>query len=268
MLAIHAYTPYPMLNLLLGELKRTWIQFIRYPAEVIGGIFVITLAFYGLFISAQYIAGPAMNFGERLDAIVVSYVVWTLTLYIISDIAGELEFEAQTGTLEQVFLSPFGAPRVFFARAIASLALRLTLTVIILSIIIWITSSQLSCPWTLVFPLLSLLLAAYGLAFAMGACALIFKRVQQLLGIFQFALLFLLAAPTENLDRTARSVANLLPMLPSTGLLRNLMARGERLDWGTYGIAIANGLVYLTIGMALFTWAERQAKQRGILGGY
>ncbi|MEO1400309.1 MAG: ABC transporter permease [Cyanobacteria bacterium J06635_1] len=257
-----------MLNLLIGELKRTWIQFIRYPTEIVGGIVIITTVFYGLFLSAQYMAGPAMGFGDRLDAVVVGYVLWTLALYIVNDIAINIQSEAQTGTLEQVFLSPFGAPRVFFARAVASLALRMSLIVIILLILMAITGSQLAFPIALVLPLITLLMAAYGLAFVMGSVALVFKRVQQILPIFQFALLFLLAAPTEEWSGPAQVVANFLPMLPSTGLLRNLMARGEALDFSLLGIALVNGLVYFGLGLIVFGWAERQAKKRGILGGY
>ncbi len=257
-----------MLNLLIGEMKRTLIQFIRYPSEIIGGVIIITTVFNGLFLSAQYMAGPAMNFGDRLDSVVVGYVLWTLALYIVNDIAFNIQAEAQTGTLEQIFLSPFPAPKIFFARAVASLALRMTIIVVILFILMGITGSQLSFPLGLIFPLITLLLAAYGLAFVMGSCALIFKKVQQILPIFQFALLFLLAAPTEEWDGTARMVANLLPMLPSTGLLRDLMARGEGLDWLLLGVALLNGLAYFGLGLLVFAWAERQAKRKGILGGY
>lgn len=258
-----------MLDLIIGELKRTWIIFIRYPTEIIGGLVIITTVFYGLFISAQYMAGPAvMGFGDRLDAVVIGYVLWTLSLYIINDIAINIQLEAQTGTLEQVFLSPFGASHIFFARAVASLVLRMSLITAILLILMVITGSQLTFPITLIFPLLTLLLAAYGLAFVMGACALVFKRVQQILPIFQFALLFLLAAPTEEWDGPAQIVANFLPMLPSTSLLRNLMARGQSLDWGQLAIALINGGFYFGMGLLIFGWAEKQAKKRGILGGY
>jgi ABC-2 type transport system permease protein len=257
-----------MVDLLVGELKRTWIQFIRYPAEVIAGLVIITSVFYGLFLSAQYMAGPGFAFGDRLDAVVVGYVLWTLTLYIINDIAIGLQVEAQTGTLEQVFLSPFGAPRVFFARAVASLALRLTLILGIVFILTTITGSQLAFPPILILPLFTLVLAAYGLAFVLGACALVFKRIQQVLGVFQFVLLFLLAAPVEEWTGSMQSLRYLLPMLPSTGLLRDLMARDVGLNWGIFGLALINGLVYFGLGLFFFHWAEQTAKQRGILGGY
>ncbi len=258
----------PMLELFIAELKRTWMQFIRYPAEVIAGVVITTSVFYGLFLSARYMAGPNFAFGDRLDAVIVGYVVWTLTLYIINDIAIGLQSEAQTGTLEQVFLSPYAAPIIFLARAFASLVLRLSLIVGIIWVLMGITGSRLAFPPTLMLPLASLVMAGYGFAFVMGGCALIFKRVQQVLGIFQFLLLFLLAAPVEEWDGPMQHLRYLLPMLPSTGLLRDLMARGHGLDWGGLGLALLNGGAYLGIGLLIFHQAEKIAKQRGSLSGY
>ncbi|NJL22119.1 MAG: ABC transporter permease [Leptolyngbyaceae cyanobacterium SM1_3_5] len=257
-----------MIDLLLAEWRRNWTQFIRYPIEAIGGILITTIVFYGLFLSAGYIAGSAFQVGDRLDAIVVGYVLWTLVIFIISDISLGLQVEAQTGTLEQVFLSPFGAPRVFLARAIASLGLRLLVIATILLIILGLTGSRLNFPPTLIFPLVSMILAAYGLAFIIGSCALLFKQIQQLLGLFQFVLLFLLATPTETWTGTARLLSRLLPMIPSADLLRDLMAKQAAIDPQNVLIAFANGLAYFAIGLAIFRWAEQRAKQRGLLGGY
>lgn len=259
-----------MIDLFIGELKRTWLQTLRYPTEVVGGVVILTAVFYGIFFSTQYMTGGATTgiFGDRLDSLIVGYVTWTLVLYIMSDTATNLQLEAQTGTLEQVFLSPFGAFKVFLVRAVANLTLRILLILVVLGLILWITHSQLAFPPLLFLPLATLILAAYGLAFLAGSLALVFKRVQQLLGLFQFVLLFLLATPTEDWTGAARAVANMLPILPSIGLLRGLMARGEALDWNEWAIALVNGLVYFALGTLVFRWAEQKAKRQGSLGGY
>lgn len=257
-----------MLKLFLAEFKRIWTEFIRYPFEAIGGIVITTVIFYGLFLSTRYIAGPTLQFGDRLDTIVVGYVLWTLVLFIINDIAIGLQIEAQTGTLEQVFLSPFGAPRVFLARAIASLTLRLVLMMSILLIIIVLTGSRLRFPPSILFPLCTVLLGAYGLAFMMGALALLFKRVQQLLGLIQFALLFLLAVPGETWKGPLKVLGLLLPMRLGADGLRDLMALNQGLDISQFALALLNGVGYFALGLLVFTWAEREAKRRGILSGY
>ncbi len=257
-----------MLELFLAEFRRRWIQFIRYPAEAIGGVVITTSVFYGLFLSARYIAGPSLQFGDRLDAIIIGYVLWSLVLFVMTDIAGTLQYEAQTGTLEQLFLSPFGAPLVFVMRALASLVLRLAFILTILLIIMALTGSHLEFPLTLLFPLLTVLLGAYGIAFILGSLALLLKQIQQLLAIFQFALLFLIATPTETWAGSLQVARWLLPMTAGAGLLRDLMARGEALNLTQLSLALLNGVVYFTVGLFIFRFAEREAKRRGMLGGY
>lgn len=257
-----------MLELFLAEFRRGWIQFIRYPLEAIAGVIITTSFFYGLFLSVRYIAGPSLQLGDRLDAIVIGYTLWSLVTFILFDIAGGLQSEAQTGTLEQLFLSPFGAPLVFIMRTLASLVRQLILIVAILLIIMGLTGSRLQFPPTLFLPLLTILLGAYGLSFIMGSLALLFKRVQQLLGIFQFGLLFLMATPTETWTGSLQIIRWLLPMTGGAGLLRDLMARGEGLDFVEFSLALLNGIGYFGLGLFIFCFAEREAKRRGMLGGY
>lgn len=224
--------------------------------------------FYGLFLSTRYVAGPSLQLGDRFDAIIVGYVLWSLVLFTMTDLAGGLQYEAQTGTLEQLFLSPFGATLVLVMRAFASLVLRLVIILTILLIIMALTGSQIKFPPTLLLPLLTVLLGAYGIAFIVGSISLLLKQVQQLLGIFQFGLLFLMATPTETWTGSLQIVRWLLPMTGGAGLLRDLMARGEVLNLTGFGLALLNGVVYFALGLLIFRFTEKEAKRRGLLGGY
>lgn len=257
-----------MLELFLAELKRSWIEFTRYPVDAVAGVFIITSVFYGLFLSARYIAGPNLQFGDRLDAIVVGYVLWTLVIFVVTSIVSILQIEAQTGTLEQVMLTPYGVSRVFLARAIASLTINIVLITGILLLILLLTGRRLYFPPTLILPLLTVLFGAYGLAFLMASLALLFKRIQQLLGLTQFALLFLLTIPSETWSGTLSIVRFLLPMTMGAGILRDLMARNLSLNFVEISLAFLNGLGYLVLGLVVFRRAEVVAKRRGILGGY
>jgi ABC-2 type transport system permease protein len=257
-----------MLELFLAELRRAWIQFRRYPMESIGGIIIITIFFYGLFLSARYIAGPNLQLGDRLDSIIIGYVLWSLVVFILADISGNLQSEAQTGTLEQLFLSRYGAITVFLIRTLADLVFQLFLILTILFIIMALTGSRLSFPPALILPLITVLMGAYGISFAMGSLALLFKRIQQILGIFQFGLLFLMATPIETWKPPINILGKLLPMTPGAGLLRALMARNESLNFSLLGIAFINGAIYFTLGLILFRLAEKTAKRRGMLSGY
>lgn len=257
-----------MLELFFAELRCSWIEFRRYPVESIAQIVITSAIFYGLFLGAGYIAGSSFKLGDRLDSIIIGYVLWLLVDFVMTNIAGKLQHEAVTGTLEQLFLSRYSAVKVFLMRGLAYLTLEIFKIIIILFIIILLTGSRLYFPPGLVLPFISVLLGAYGFAFIIGSLGLLLKRVQQLIPLFQFPLLFVLTIPTETWTGTPKFLAQLIPMTPGTGLLRDLMARGEGLNLITLVIAFINGSVYFAIGLFLFRVAEKEAKRRGILSGY
>jgi len=257
-----------MLELFFAEFRCSWIQFRRYPIESLSQIIFTSAIFYGLFLGAGYIAGSSFKSGDRLDSIVIGYMLWILVNFVIANIAGGLQNEAQTGTLEQLFLSRYGAVKVFLMRGLAYLTLEVLKIVVILFIIILITGSSLYFPPLLILPFISVLLGAYGFAFIIGSISLLLKRVQQLLPLLLFPLLFLLTIPTETWTGTPKLLAFLIPMTPGAGLLRSLMARGDSLNLMTLAIAFANGIIYFAIGLFLFRVAEKEAKRKGILSGY
>ena len=256
-----------MLELFFAELRCSWLQLRRYPIESIAQIIITSVIFYLLFLGAGYIAG-SIQLGDRLDSIIVGYLLWVLVNFMMANISGKLQYESQTGTLEQLFLSRYSAVKVFLMRGLADLSLEIVKTLIILVIITLLTGSRLSFPPILVLPFISVLLGAYGFAFIIGSIALLLKRVQQLLSLLLFPLLFLLTIPTETWTGTPKFLSYLIPMTPGTGLLRDLMARGEDINLITLVIAFINGIVYFAIGLFMFRIAEKEAKRRGILSGY
>lgn len=262
-----------MIELFIAELRRTWIQFIRYPSEALVGIFIVVITFYFLFAGANYIAGPNAGLNsptgsERLEVLIVGYIISILVISVLSTTSTSLEQEASTGTLEQIFLSPFRSLTVFVLRAIASLTLRLTIVTISFSAILLITGTQLQFPPLLILPLATLLISAYGLSFAIAGLVLVVKRVSQILGAVQFGLFLLLGAPVETMTGLGRAIAFLAPMTPSAGLLRDLMARNLPFNGPLFGIALVNALAYLSLGLVCFSYSERIAKHRGLLSGY
>ncbi len=262
-----------MLELFVAELRRTWIQFIRYPSEAFFGIFITIITFYFLFAGANYIAGPNAGLNsptgsERLEVLVVGYIVSILVISVLATTSTTLEQEASTGTLEQIFLSPFPSLTIFILRAIASLSLRLVIVTISLGAILLITGTQLQFPPLMILPLMTLILSAYGVAFAVAGLVLVVKRVSQVLGAVQFGLFLLLGSPVETMTGIGQTIAFLAPMTPSAGLLRDLMARDLPFNGSLFAIALLNALVYLGLGLFCFAYSERMAKQRGLLSGY
>jgi ABC-2 type transport system permease protein len=240
-------------------------MFKRYPSEAIGVIIILTALFYGLILGIYYVAGTSLSFGDRLDSLVVGYVLWTLVVLTVGDLPRTIENEAQTGILEQIFLSPFGASTVYLVRAFANMTLHLILIFGVLLTILAITKSQIQISPSLLLPLCTVVMGAIGLGFTMGALALLFKRIHRITSIFEFSLLFLLTAPVETWGGLPQVLGQLLPMTPGMGMLRSMMVRSELFDPLQFVLAVINGVVYFALGMLLFQAIERYTKQKGIL---
>ena len=257
-----------MLDLFTAEIKRTWTLERRYPLELFIGLFMMGLTFYGLFLGAKYMAGPAAQFGNRIDGLILGYGLWTLVLVGMNTIALLLQGEAQTGTLEQLYLSPYGPVKIILARGLSVLGLSFATSLATLLVMLWLTGRTLSFPVATLAPLASVILGSYGLGFTLGALALVFKRVQEMMRLFQFGLLALVILPVEQWTGPGRALGFLLPIAPAAGQLRDLMARGLPFDPGYFGLTVLNGAGHFALGLLLFLTADRVARSRGLLGQY
>lgn len=257
-----------MLDLLSGELLRNLRLYVRYPLEVVGGIVTMSISFYALFMGARYMAGPLTQFGERLDAVILGYWLWTIVLFALHSTASDLQSEAVAGTLEQVYLSPYGPLRVFLVRAMVTLLLNLAITSTLLVIMLGLTGRRLTFRVDVLPPLATVLLGSYGLGLGLAGLALIYKRVGQVMSLSQFALLFLVMMPIENLQGHARIVGLALPIAPGAMLLRSVMVHGGGLSGQGLLVATLGAASYFVVGVTLFHAADRIARRRGVLGHY
>ncbi len=255
-----------MLDLFWVEFTRGWLTLRRYPLELLGAVVSLSVFFLFIYLGARYLAGPGAGFGERMEDLLVGYLLWTLVLFAYSSLAFGLSEEASTGTLEQVFLSPYGPLILFSLRALAGLGVQLLLTLSIGLLLALLTGARPALPLGVALPALGVLLGGYGLGFGVASLALLYKRVQQLIGLSQFLLLAFLLFPV---GREGWGVLGyLLPLAPGSGLVRGMMVQGQGLDPLGLLLALLNGMVYLLLGLLLFHKAVQRAKARGLLFGY
>ncbi|GAA6761328.1 ABC transporter permease [Thermus oshimai] len=250
-----------MLDLFLAELYRSFLGLRRYPLDFLGGLVTLSLIFYLLFAGARLLAGPGVEFGARLEGVLVGYLLWTFTLSAYNGLSFVLMEEARTGTLEQLFLTPYGPTRLLLLRQAADLFGQGVFVLTLGLVLALLTGARPVLTPGVLLPALAVLLGGYGLGLLMGSLALLFKRVEQLLGLSQFLLLIPLQAPGEG-------VWALLPLAPGAALVRGMMAHGTPLEPLPLLLAWANGLAYLLLGLGAFRRAVRRAKARGLLHGY
>lgn len=258
-----------MINLFLAELERRWRLVKAYPVEEVATTFIFAIFFYGLFLGASYMAGPAAaQFGERLDAIVVGYIAWLLVIDAFQGIAAEVQNEAKTGTLQQLIMSPHGTRVVFLVRSVANLTVSVFVIAAVLVMISLLTGSQITFNPLVLLPVVAVITGTLGLGFLIGAIALTLKRVQALVGVFNFVLLFMVMTPLETMGPAAKLSTAFLPLVQGVGMLRSMMAHGGAFEITTFALAALNGIVWLVVGLTVFRRAENRSKRRGSIAGF
>lgn len=257
-----------MFDLMTAELKRSWILERRYPLDLVVGLLMMGVSFYALFLGARYLAGPTAQFGDRLDGVILGYGLWTLVVISMNSVALLIQGEAQTGTLEQIYLSAYRPMRVILTRCASLLALSLATSIGMLLVMLQLTGRRMSFPPEALLTLATVVVAGHGLGLSLGALALVFKRVQEMMRLFQFSLLALVILPVEQWRGLPRVLGLALPVVPSAGQLRDLMVRDLPFDLAFFGVSLLNAAGHFCLGTVLFLWADRVARSRGLLGQY
>ncbi len=255
-------------SVLAAVFRRDWTMIKRYTFNSVSSLVSIYMVFILIFAGLQSVSNyvKSETLEGSLEGTIVGFFVWTFTIYAFSNLSWSLINEAQTGTLEQLYLAPCGFRWIGVCTLISDFVFSFVPIMLLLVAMMATTGKWLRVDLVSLVPLLLItLLGAYGMGFALGGMALVFKRIQALFQIVQFVFIGLLVVPIRV------PAAKYLPLAMGNDLIQRAMVDGSRL-WqlpiGDVLIAVVVGAAYLAAGVAVFSWCERVAKSRGLLGHY
>ncbi|WP_245903065.1 ABC transporter permease [Salinigranum rubrum] len=189
----------------------------RYPVNSLSQLVTIYLYFVILFFGGQTFLGPTIL--ESFDGIIVGFFLWTIASLAFGYLAWTITLESQWGTLEQLYMSPYGFGRVMLVRAAVSLLLNFGWGVLML-ILMLLTSGRplaLDIDTVLVIGLLTIL-PAVGIGFLVAGLALLYKRIESFIQLMSIGFIGLIAAPVSSYP-----VLRILPLTQGSYLLRRTM---------------------------------------------
>lgn len=252
-------------TLVYAFLDRNFIMLRRYPLNFVGSLLTYLLVFLMIFLGGKTVAPTA--FGNSLDAIIVGYFLLSTVLSTFFTLSGMINNEAQYGTLEQLYISPFRFPTIMFAAVVSNVIISVTMGVANLLVVLLITQRALTLDVVTIVPILSLtILHAIGLSFLFGGIALLYKRIRSLFSIVQFFFIGLI-----SLALTDMFWPRLLPVGQGAAMLHEAMANGTTLfefQMIDHVILIGTAVVYLSLGYLSFHIAQNQARRKGLLDEY
>lgn len=212
---------------------------------------------------------------ERATAIFLGFAAFMFYYLQTAKLFWRLLGEIQTGTLEQVYLSPLPSWLVATAgRVVAAVAE--TILVVGATYLATELVVGLDIRWRVqgLLPLLFLVAGGVGYSLLIGGLALVWKRIE-LINEALFGVLFVWGGALLPLDRMpdwAAALARLLPLAHVVQSMRNVLLEGR--SFTTMGGD--GGLVWLTAttvgwliaGALAFHLGERTAKRQGSLSRY
>ncbi|MCK4807867.1 MAG: hypothetical protein KAT09_09480 [Candidatus Aegiribacteria sp.] len=251
------------LNLIVAEAKMLIWTLRRYLFNTLMGFGVMFLIFMGMFWGVKTLGGSGVT-GDSLDSMLVGYVLWVSAMLAISNTGNEITSESQRGTLEQLYLSPMGADKIFFVKAVINMAFNFLFITGMLYLSMaatgrWMTVNLLYLYGMVLLSTLSLV----GISFMMGGIGLIHKRIGSVNGILSFGLIGLMLLPTYPITPYA-----FLPFVAGAAAVRNSIVRGHAYPVWWYLFIVGNSLIYLVLGLMIFSKMEKKARRLNKMGQY
>ncbi|MCO8246146.1 ABC transporter permease [Haladaptatus sp. AB643] len=259
-----------VLTLFAAVLRKRVLLLVRYPMNTLAQIVTVYLFFAVIFFGGKAAAGSigaASALSGTFGGLIVGWFLWTMALAAYFSLATSITREAQWGTLEQLYMSPYGFGAVMVSSVVAYLLESMLWGAIILPLMLVTTGQHLAVDLLTVVPIVVLtLLPVVGIGFVFAGLALLYKRIENVSQLMQFVLIGLIAAPVADFEPL-----RYLPLVQGSAMLQRAMQNGVRL-WQfpatDLAILVAAAVGYCLFGFYVFTLAARRARRQGVLGHY
>jgi len=256
-----------MWTLVKTMMMKEWLDWKRYPFNLISAFVSIYAIFLVIFLGYRSFGYGQPGFGKNIEGLIVGFSLWTFSIGAYSTLSWGLMNEARAGTLEQLYMCPRGFKWLTILWIIANFLLTVIFVVSMLILLMITTGHWLHIDVISLLPLSFVTLGGvYGIGYMTGGAALLFKRVQAFFQILQFVFIAFIAAPVDK-----HPLLKLLPLALGNHLIGKVMITRTplwKLPPGDLILLLVVSSFYFFVGLLLFSWFEKKAKEKGLLGQY
>jgi ABC-2 type transport system permease protein len=207
----------------------------------------------------------------------IGWLTWRVAAGCMADTANAITLDAQTGTLEHIWLSSSSPALILLARSLALIvyySLRVLLMAIFIVLVLRLPISTDAGSWIgAILIYLLTLTGAFGLVFVIAGLHLMYKNVSAITYALATSLLFLTGGIVSFVGiPLLHTFSRFLPLSAGIDLLRDLLVVGQPLRVIVFSpdfwVLLANTAVYLALGWLTLNWAQRRALLDGSLAHY
>ena len=232
---------------------------------------LVTFSF--IFLCLVFFVGNGRLRAEDLSSAVLGYVVWFYAVNVINMVGIELVGEAQSGTLEQMFMSVSPSGVLLAGRAVSALIASTVMTLVLDLVLVVVLRTPIPISWTGLLLFAVTLVGIFGFGLMIAGATLVFKHVAALANLLINMMIFTNGTllSVEHFPTWLRVVANALPGTQGVTVLRAAILDGRPLSsvahHGLVGLLV-NSAVYGVLGWVVFHAGSRRARSNGSLGQY
>ncbi len=268
---------------LRAVIQREWTIFRRYPSWIIA-LFIWPVIFPMAYIlSSQALAGPngggllifQHNAGttEVIGYIAIGTIIWMWQNVVLWNVGYALREEQMRGTLESNWLSPSWRFLLLLGNSVVQMVTMLIfIGVSLLEFTLFFGVRFNGDPIVVVTMFLVSIPSIYGLGFAFASVVITAREANAFVFLVRGMVMIFcgITFPIAVLPQWMQGVALFLPQTYIIYGFREAMLNGASFQalLPVYGMLLAFGVFWLTIGFTLFKRMERRARQTGALGQY
>jgi ABC-2 type transport system permease protein len=276
-------SPLSSLRALGAVIQREWTIFIRYPSWIIA-LFIWPIIFpMGYILTARALSGVdgsglaqfQANTGltEYVGYMAVGTMIWMWQNVVLWNVGYSLRNEQMRGTLESNWLSPTWRFAYLLGASVpqlVSMMLMLSLAGLEYALLFRVDFS--GSLWLVLLVILAAIPSVYGLGFAFASVVITAKEANAFVFLVR-GIVMVFCGVTYPLAIQPQWMQNVARWLPQTYIIHAMRSAALSTD-GFSGIVhdlqmmLLFGAFWLAVGMALFIWMERRARQTGAIGQY
>jgi ABC-type multidrug transport system permease subunit len=257
-----------------AEIRRTAFIARAYLPNLIGDQVLFVLGF--VFVTGLFeVTTDGRYTPAAILASMIGWLTWRVAAGCMADTANAVAQDAQTGTLEHIWLSGNSPLLILFARSLTLTGYYSLRVLIMAAIIVPVFSLPISThasSWAGAFLVFSLTLTgAFGLVFIITGLHLMYKNVSTITYALATSLLFLTGAIVSFEGIPILYIfSRFLPLSAGIDLLRDLLIAGQSPPMLSqdFLMLLGNTAVYLTLGWFVLSWAQKRALLDGSLAHY
>lgn len=257
--------------LLKAEIRRSFQEIKHYYLETFSNMIITYLFFLGIF----WAFAENSNSKDMGTFFIIALLLWYYTQETINQMCHYVTEEKYFGTIEQLFLSPFGSIKLFGARALSNLfystAVALGLMILMgISVGIGVPFISLS----IIIVAIVTIIGLYGFGYALAGLTIISSRTTNFAAIITYLLLIVtgIIVPISNLPLVVQYISKFLPLTFGIETIRFLSV-GQTTFWeiiknGMFLKLIIHSLASLSLGVIIFYYADERARKKGVVKRY